>query len=73
MTSEFINCFELDIAKDIPAELTFYKNQYQTLTHHNHIYKQVLIGATTVLCLYVLYKTLERYENKKKNKETSYH
>ncbi|WP_103866722.1 hypothetical protein [Aquimarina sp. I32.4] len=66
MNQKFINCFELDLAQDIPKELSYYQNHCNTLIGRNQLYKNVLIAVTSGICMYMMYKTINHYTKKKK-------
>jgi hypothetical protein len=65
-----LDCSELQIAQDIPKELSFYQQQYNNLTRQNRVYKKTLIITTSGICLYLIYKMINHYA-KKKNQEAS--
>ncbi|WP_198403841.1 hypothetical protein [Aquimarina aggregata] len=66
-----LDCSELQIARDIPEELSFYQEQYNELTHQNRIYKKALVLTAYGICLFIMYKTIHHYANKKKNTESA--
>lgn len=67
LPENILDCSALEIARDIPKELTFYKNHCKKLVHHNQLYKNILIGTTASICLYIIYKTITHYAKKKEN------
>jgi len=42
MTDEIINCYELDLKQDFPAEMEMIKSSNESLKNSNHYFKNVL-------------------------------
>lgn len=70
LPKNIVDCSVLEIARDIPKELSFYKEGYCKALKENHIYKKALIIALTGICLYVCIKMIDyanqRNQEKKK-------
>lgn len=64
LPENMIACTSLEIAKDIPKELTFFKNQYYHLKKMNGHYQKALIAVGTGIGLYIILKTINYYANK---------
>ena len=59
MTENIINCYELDIKQDIPAEMEFIKSNNESLKQTNLRFK-ILLGAIGLgVILFVIYKSLK--------------
>ena len=65
MEHEILNCFELDIRQDIPAEMELLKQNSELIKTKNKVLKTVLLGIVFGLVAVVLYhKIKENRENK---------
>lgn len=64
LPENMIACTSLEIAKDIPKELTFLKKQYSHLKKMNGHYQKALIAVGTGIGLYIIFKTINYYANK---------
>lgn len=62
--NEMIDCYQLEIARDIPIEFVSLENNYQSLLKTHKNIKGMFIGIGIGLSMFFIYKTYF-YENKK--------
>ena len=51
-----IDCYKLDVARNIPGEFAVLESNYQTLKNSNQIISGALIGVGLGLGLFLIYK-----------------
>lgn len=57
MTENIINCYELDIKQDIPAEMELIKSSNQELKSSNRNFTIILFSIGLGIILFVIYKS----------------
>lgn len=65
MTEEIINCYELEIKQDIPAEMEIMRSSNEKLENSNHNFKIILlsIGLGVIIWL-IVHNSIQRIEEK---------
>jgi len=51
-----IDCYQLDVARNIPEEFAVLESNYQTLKNSNQLMSGALIGVGLGLGLFLIYK-----------------
>ena len=69
LPKNLLDCSELQIARDIPTELSFYKHQCIQLTNQNQLFKNALMVTGSGICLYIVYHMIKNYGKKKNQKK----
>ena len=67
MTENIINCYELDIKQDIPAEMELIRSSNENLKNSNHNFKIILLSIAFGVILFAVFQSSKtRKEEKEK-------
>ncbi len=70
LPKNLLDCSKLQIARDIPKELSFYKSSYTHLVRQNHLYKKTLMVTGVGIGMCIIYIIVNHYVLQKKKKTT---
>ena len=68
MEQEIINCFELDVRQDIPAEMDLLASSNRELKKLNHHLTIILLSVGLGTILYAVYQSSKQVMEKKNNR-----
>ena len=66
MTEEIINCYELDLKQDIPAEMELIKSSNENLKNSNRNFKIILLSIGLGVFIWYIIKNSKPKIGKKK-------
>ena len=67
MEQEIINCFELDVRQDIPAEMEIMRSNNEKLENSNRTFKVIILSIGLGIILFAVYQS-SRTKDTNKNK-----
>jgi len=70
MTENIINCYELDLKQDIPAEMEILKSSNGKLEKSNRIFKIILWSIGIGIAVFTIYQIQKRRKRKSINFDT---
>lgn len=70
LPDNIVECTSLEIVRNIPKELTFFKNQCHSLKRSNQHYQKALIGIGVGVGLYILLKTIDHYMDRENTSQS---
>ncbi|AUP81224.1 hypothetical protein [Flavivirga eckloniae] len=62
-----IDCYQLEVARNIPKEFTLLENNYQALKSNHRNMNKAIIGVGVMTVLFIVFK-IYSYEKEKRSK-----